>query len=327
MNNQDRDLHDETISGLYRQLPDEQPLEATDALIRASARRAVNAGPQKKHPSFGLRNFTATAAVLMLSVGLLVQWQRHEPEKLQEALGSKPAAPVMPVAAVKATAEEKPAKTGTPKAAQEHKTPASHTTAPVITTPPPAPPAIAASTAEAGTGNEVAVVTQDMPGYAARERAASAAMEKSVRREKPAARTALAQDAAASGLMQERKREASVTTTTAPLMLSTDYRITMSHGDYAQALAMLQNLAGADTDAAIIVDRDILRMLQGIKETPACARLPEEKAGQEKPLCDLLGQRIKEGVTVTRPETLSAFFAKEKAYRRRALEALFPPGQ
>ncbi|MDI1301364.1 MAG: hypothetical protein PSX71_05630 [bacterium] len=327
MNNQDKDLHDDNISELYRQLPDVQPSQDSDALIRASARRAANAGPQKKYPSFGLKKFTATAAVLMLGVGLLLQWQRHEPEKLQEALGGKPAAPMLPTAAVEAAAKNRSAKTGIPETVQEDKTPAMTAPASLPAPARPAPMAIASDREVAAARNEAAAPAQDMPERAAREKTASLAMEKSDRREAETVRTASAQDAAAAGLMQERKREAPAATAAAPLMTSVDYRIAMSHGDYAQALSALQNLAGADADAALVVDRDMLRMLQGNKENPACARLSEEKTGREKPLCDLLGQRIKEGVSATRPEKLSAFINGEKAYRRRALEALFTPGQ
>ncbi len=86
----DPQLHDEAISALYRQLPDETPSSGTDDLIRATARRATGSAPQKKGFTARLQGLLATAAMLVLGVALLAQWQR-EPEKLQEMVAMAPA--------------------------------------------------------------------------------------------------------------------------------------------------------------------------------------------------------------------------------------------
>lgn len=86
----DADLLDEKISALYKQLPAEEPAADSDDLIRATARRAVNAGPQKRRFSAATQGLLATAATLMLGIGLLVQW-RQEPQKLQELATTAPA--------------------------------------------------------------------------------------------------------------------------------------------------------------------------------------------------------------------------------------------
>lgn len=84
------DLHDEKISTLYRQLPDEQPSGDTDALLRAAARRAVTAGPRKTVFNANTQRLLATAATLVLGIALLVQWQ-GDPEQLHEVLATAPA--------------------------------------------------------------------------------------------------------------------------------------------------------------------------------------------------------------------------------------------
>lgn len=87
----DPELHDRAISALYRQLPDETPALDTDALIRAAARRAVGAAPQKKLFTARVQGLLATAASLVLGIALIAQW-RSEPEQLQEVLATAPQA-------------------------------------------------------------------------------------------------------------------------------------------------------------------------------------------------------------------------------------------
>lgn len=91
------DLHDEHISALYQQLPPTQPNDFTDARIRASARSAAAAAlaaAQQRHKTqlFRLKTVAASAASLLLCVGLVAQWQHHEPAQLQAVLSTQPAA-------------------------------------------------------------------------------------------------------------------------------------------------------------------------------------------------------------------------------------------
>lgn len=86
MSDHDDDLHDPDIRALYRQLPAETPSDATDDAIKAAARRAVGAGPQKTVWTAGRKSAFATAAMVVLTVGLVVQMQRHSPTELHEAL-------------------------------------------------------------------------------------------------------------------------------------------------------------------------------------------------------------------------------------------------
>lgn len=103
------DLHDDKISALYRQLPDEQPSVDTDALLRAAARRAVTAGPRKTVFNAKTQGLLATAATLVLGIALLVQW-RSEPEQLHEALATAPAsAPAQEALAENPTIKKTPA--------------------------------------------------------------------------------------------------------------------------------------------------------------------------------------------------------------------------
>ncbi|MDQ8036653.1 MAG: hypothetical protein REI12_04480 [Pedobacter sp.] len=95
----DPELHDKAISALYRQLPDEEPSSDTDALIRAAARRAVGAAPQKKLFTARVQGLLATAATLVLGVALVVQW-RSEPQHLQEVLATAPQASAPPAAEI-----------------------------------------------------------------------------------------------------------------------------------------------------------------------------------------------------------------------------------
>lgn len=93
MSEHDDDLHDPDIRALYRKLPAETPREASDDAIRAAARRAVAAGPQKSSWSATRKSALATAAMLVLGVGLVLQMQTQSPEKLREVVSSSPAAP------------------------------------------------------------------------------------------------------------------------------------------------------------------------------------------------------------------------------------------
>ncbi len=96
--NDDKDLHNEKISALYRQLPDEAPSSDTDALIRATARRAVSARPKTGIFTGRIQALLATAATMVLGVALLAQWQR-EPEKLQDMMATAPSPSTAPAAA------------------------------------------------------------------------------------------------------------------------------------------------------------------------------------------------------------------------------------
>lgn len=341
MNNQDKDLHDAKISELYRQLPDEQPSENTDALIRATARRAVGAGPQKKHLSFNLKQLTATAAVLVLSVGLVVQWQSHEPEKLQEALSSKPAASAPPSPAESAVLEVEP----TPERASDRAKASisskeamdalaekpkkniirAGSSAPEMpnaaASPMPAPAAPAVIAENRGEADAL----QDAPASAAKEKLMAREMEKSARRD-DAAGALSAQRTTASGMMRERKAEAVASMAAEPQPALADYRTSMARGDYAQALEALQALLQPASAAALFVDRDMLRQLQDPKAAPECAHLSAGKLGEEKPLCDLLGWHAQNKAAAPgweKSAELQPLISGEKSYRRPALDKLF----
>lgn len=94
------DLHDAELSRLYRELPADLPTAAVDERIRAEARRAVAAGPRRwmrPLPMTGL----ATAATVLLAIGLVRFWQAEQPEELARAVSvaSAPAAEVEGVTA------------------------------------------------------------------------------------------------------------------------------------------------------------------------------------------------------------------------------------
>lgn len=92
------DLHDAELSRLYRELPAEAPEPAMDERIRAEARRAVAAGPRRwwrPLPMTGL----ATAATVILAIGMVRYWQAEQPTELARAVNVTPAAEA-PVAEV-----------------------------------------------------------------------------------------------------------------------------------------------------------------------------------------------------------------------------------
>lgn len=409
----DKNLHDESISALYRQLPDAQPSAEIDDLIRASARRAVKSGPQKKHLSFGLKQFTATAAVLVLSVGLIVQWQVHEPEKLADALSSKlpaettltttipaaatPAAPA-PRSSVKdtavdnlfsddmasapeadrasAAAAQKSAPTASEHmAASKYKekysleknraelklladnpAPLAASISAADSAPAPAMTAAAApEPARAELLTETTVIDKhskgddkysglasspEIPARAAKAKTmtASPELQKTMSHNEmadgsaftPAPTPTPVATATATGKVQENKNEASAKSiaesATAPASTPLpDYRSAMSNGDFALALHMLQAQKASDLDAATIVDRDILRLVQSSKVKLECGTLDTRKTGSEKPLCDLLITATKNGALPAQKKTSADItpFVKNNGYRRRALEIIF----
>lgn len=98
------DLHDAELSRLYRELPVDAPAPALDERIRAEARRAVAAGPQRwwrPLPMTGL----ATAATVILAIGMVRYWQAEQPTELARAVNVTPAAeaPESPAAEVEPT--------------------------------------------------------------------------------------------------------------------------------------------------------------------------------------------------------------------------------
>lgn len=405
----DKDLHDESISTLYRQLPDAQPSTEIDDLIRASARRAVKSGPQKKHLSFGLKQFTATAAVLVLSVGLIVQWQVHEPEKLADALSSKlpvettptatipaaatPAAPA-PRSSVKDTAIDNlfsddiaaapeadrafaaAAKKSAPTASEQMATskykekysleknraelkmladnPAPLSAPVSVVDSAPAPAMTAAPASEPPRPEllaETAVIDKRSKGDEKYSALASAAetparvakakpmsinpeLQKTIRRNEMADGSAftpapVAPATTATGKVQETKNEASAKSiaesATAPASIPPpDYRSAMNNGDFALALRMLQAQKASDLDAATIVDRDILRLVQGSNVKLECGALDAKKIDGEKQLCDLLITVAKNRVLAAKKKTSADItpFVKNNGYRLRALVAL-----
>jgi len=354
VNDQDKDLHDEKISALYRQLPDVQPSAETDALIRASARRAVGAGPQRKGFSFDLKQLTATAAVLMLSVGLVVQWQKNEPEKLQEALSSAPAAmpeslaipdaDVAPAAkppaeifshrtTQRSSAADKPIENLTREATaavrqkkQEnaYSAPAASSTG-GMAVPAPAPAVVAEDRAETDAGNWSSGVLSHEPASAARETSLAGEAEKSLRRDDALAASAAAQRSKTASRAKELKAEAA-TKSALPIAKNTDYRSSMAKGDYPQALSALNDLVQTDKNATLLVDRDMMGLLLGRQETAECQKLSAKELGEEKPLCDFLVLQAQGLKPAANPEKLSGvlpLISGESAYRHPAAKMLF----
>lgn len=108
------DLHDAELSRLYRELPVDLPTPALDERIRAEARRAVAAGPRRwmrPLPMTGL----ATAATVLLAIGMVRFWQAEQPEELVRAV-SVASAPAAEVAEATADAAPETAEAAAPVA-------------------------------------------------------------------------------------------------------------------------------------------------------------------------------------------------------------------
>ncbi len=86
----DPELHDEHISRLYKKLPQAQPSAETDAAILAAAQAALK--PKARHGGWWLGGL-ASAASLVLVVGLVRQWQADPAARWQEEIAVTASAP------------------------------------------------------------------------------------------------------------------------------------------------------------------------------------------------------------------------------------------
>ncbi|HEX6590571.1 MAG TPA: hypothetical protein VF050_01060 [Moraxellaceae bacterium] len=342
----DPDLHDEVVSRLYRQLPDESPAADTDALIRAAARREVGAGPRRR--LVRLQKMLATAASLVLGVALVVQWRHHEPEKLAEVLATAPATPateaVAPVPAAAPALEESTAVAAKPAAPsrnvavqapgeKEEKAYASGALAgagsplqslapaPAFAPQDMAPESTASQNAESLKKSRMEEQQADADMAASRERRFNAARESAAAAAPAASIAALRQDA----LKAEADRAPASVAPALPATVA--YRNAMRQQQWPQALAELEKLAFA-SNSSLRIDHDILQRLSGSKNLPACAGLSAAELGAQSSLCRLL-KNLAQG----KPLPADALTQLEKAgllsgeydYRRPALRQLLQP--
>jgi hypothetical protein len=350
----DDDLHDARISALYRTLPDAEPAADTDALIRAAARRAVLAGPRSARFAFASKRLLATAATLLLGVGMVLQLQRHAPQEFEDALAvrktpavqaaAEAAAPVVTANAAPAVAAPAEKRRARPAEAAESDVAAEALAEPEVdnlataAAPVPAAPAASAgamamppaestamesaprigaagASAPAGAEFESARAAGDAARVVAK-RAAQAAERKLALRAEQAA--AAAEPAPSYAPTHAQKAEAADQASSPPA----DYRELMATGRHAEALQLLTTAA---TTTAIL-DRDLLQLALGHRITPACSRLSTDTLGNEKLLCSYLQAHA-------RGEPLPADWQRQleqqglttgaSLYRRRAAEMLF----
>jgi hypothetical protein len=100
------DTRDERLLDLYRRAPRPEPPARLDAAIRGAAREAV----RRPHRRWGGFPALATAAVLVLAVGLVVQQTKHSDlAEVEHAPESAPREAPRPSAAVPAPRVEQPA--------------------------------------------------------------------------------------------------------------------------------------------------------------------------------------------------------------------------
>lgn len=338
MNRPDNDLDDPQLSRLYRDLPDEQLSAATDDLIRAAARRAVKAGPGwKKTSPVVLSRITATAAALLLGVALTVQWQVHDPERLQEAVSITPAQQPATVATEQATQEA-----AAPPAAGHHspRAPANRKPLPPPTRTQPSGQAGAAA-GDASTSDEESdalPLRDEAPAAAAPAGPAPATSEPlaaapAPSEPAPAQAQEMKRTAKALALKEEaRAAERSIgrsladnqgqdTPARSRAGIASDYRALMMEGRYAEALSALP---AADTFATVL-DRDLLRAMQGVRTAPSCATSSSAPAPGEQALCALLVLRSQDRPLPAdwrnQPATAQAF-AGPAGYRAPLVESL-----
>lgn len=110
MSNERQD--ENAVSGLYKELPKEQPSAATDKAIMDYARHRVSS-KNKPKPLFSqhYRWLSVAASITLVSVIFLSQWQNFTPEGLQEPTESEvliPAVPNEKAEAQQSTSEQVP---------------------------------------------------------------------------------------------------------------------------------------------------------------------------------------------------------------------------
>ena len=321
--NQDDGLNDDRISTLYRQLPDAEPSAATDALVRAAARRAVNAGPRKTVFTAHTQRLLATAATLVLGVSLLVQWQ-SEPENLQDVLATAPPAshsappeegvPASPVAdparesfghgdnadtLLAGSAPEKPEPARSRAAAptvkftgesvQESALAGATAKRPDAQAVPAPAPVLRAETEERQDQAAQYLADRDDSSRKAKENSNNLRMKS----EAAAKLMATAPSAVASAAPEPLKKQASSDSAAQemkadfPAVKLLAYQQAMQAGDWALAQKTIPAPAQSDP-VSLQIDRDLLASVQGSRQRPACAALPDAVIGRESLICHFL---------------------------------------
>lgn len=311
----EKEWRDARISALYRDLPEIQPSADTDALIQAAARRAVKATPVTPRRLFSsmLPRLTATAALLILGVGLVVQWQQ-QPQDLARALDIAPA----PVAS---------------PGSEEFPSPPENLPS-VATAPPPAPKAdtppprrkrnseTAPALADAGSPAPAPKMMREqenavaVEAFAAPPPPSDLASHESLRRESLAERSDAATRSSfdAAPAMMARK---AVTARPPP-----SYQRAMQSGDWASAW---QQLEYTESDPQQALDHDLLSQLLGNRAAPRCQQHQADLDAAGRLLCDTLlaratGHPLPPGRRQALEESNAATGAR--AYRLPALRAL-----
>jgi hypothetical protein len=341
----DDDLHDARISALYRELPKAEPDAATDELIRAEARRAVQAGPRRLGLSFAARRLFATAAMLLLGVGLVLHLQVREPQVLQQAITARAPVETPPRQEQAVVAEKETMRAEA--SAEDHsdagvnamfleESSGTGTTAGNVTArrapAPAAPPASAVAPPEAVPEAEVppaGLALKPAADVAVEDRGAAAAPnpegqtattprpgERSAAQEFAKRSEKAAQRALPMAQVREHKAELA--------RVAADYRTLMADGQYAEAL----NALGEAGTANAPVDRDLLRLLVGQAPKPACREQPALLSAGEKQLCDYLSLHA-EGRPLPadwwQQLESQGLVSGDREYRRRAVKALLAP--
>lgn len=291
------DLHDNTISQLYRQLPDEVPLENTDATILAAARRSVSARPHKQGFSPALQRLTATAAVFVLGIALVVQWQYREPEQLADVLATSSGS----------AASGMTPQTESPAALAEQDLSSTVENIPVTT---PAPQK--KKSADKKTSRKISAdalkpemasesgqtLPPPVPPAPLPASAAEYASKLSERRERNARQVESRMAASASAHAPALSAESAISHSLADTDMHEQEKY-MSSGllPYQHAMQMREWQSALESipvtekiSAAREVDRDLLEQVLGRRQPPACLKLPSRDLGPDILLCQLLKQ-------------------------------------
>lgn len=264
MSDFDDDLHDESISRLYKQLPDSAPQKATDAAILSAAHSAINSAKRKP---FWLVPSMGAAACLVLMFGLIQQWQGQSQGQLPAEVLIAPSNPLpVPSTTPAAEPDHKPSlanSTVQPKpkqTAQKENTDSSAQIPMAQPTPAaaPKPPAHPQATVTASATETLAPMAAPVLAEAAPMALENAPIE------------ALAIDSLIqkeSSAAQARPRAAMAKRPASTL----HYRQLIGRGDYAEALTLLIQQHDK-ADAWYSLDRDALQLIvHGRESTLSCA--------------------------------------------------------
>ncbi len=342
----DGELHDSTISQLYRQLPDESPRQATDEAILAAARRAVSAGPRKPGFSPALQRLTASAAVFVLGIALVVQWQYREPDQLADVLATS-SGNALPERMSQAESPSSPAEQPADSATT------APTTAPTTTT------AEKKKSAEMKMAQQVAralkqekAEEQDgeqnpplpvTPVPAAAPPVSALAAEHASRLSARRERNALQEESFMAAPASAFAPAPSVDTMISRPLANTElheqekslmpgllpYQRAMQMREWQSALDLMPPVTGK-TPYSQQVDRDLLGQLLGEKQKPACMKPSQRNSGPDFLLCQLLEKHA--GGNALAADTLqqlhdAGLMSGALEYRREALRELTISGK